>query len=206
MIYNTFTDVDKQEGYTGYEPVSLADVKAHLRVDFTDDDALLTAMITAARQAIEDYCHISLVPKTITLTVESNNTPTSIFSQPFQVRESLTSFELPYGPVQSVNSVTSIDSDGQTVISCALNTDYYLSGVAFKTIKITNQFTNNILVYTVGYSTLPGPLRLAILNEMAYRYDLRGDSQPIRASAFTEQGVCVPARILADPYKRLTSI
>jgi len=43
------------------EPVSLAMAKAHLRVDFTDDDALITAYITAARQLIEDWCGICLV-------------------------------------------------------------------------------------------------------------------------------------------------
>jgi hypothetical protein len=34
------------------EPVTLAEAKLHLRVDFTDDDALITGLIAAARQ----YC------------------------------------------------------------------------------------------------------------------------------------------------------
>lgn len=206
MIQCTFTDVDKQEAYVGSEPVSLADAKAHLRIDFSDDDTILSAMITASRQAIEDYCHISLVAKTITLTLEANEVPKTMFAQPYQVRQGFNSFELPYGPVQSVASVTSIDSNGTSITSLVLNADYFLTGIAFKTVKIINNFTNNILVYLVGYTSLPSPLKLAILNELAYRYENRGDGQNLRATAFTEQGVCVSARILADPYKRLVWI
>ena len=44
------------------EPVSLADMKAHLTIDggFTADDDLLTAMISSARQEAEDYLGRSL--------------------------------------------------------------------------------------------------------------------------------------------------
>lgn len=37
------------------EPVSLALAKTHLRVDFTDDDVLIAAYITAARELCESY-------------------------------------------------------------------------------------------------------------------------------------------------------
>lgn len=208
MIQNFFTDVDKTESYSGQEPVTLADAKRHLRVDFNDDDALITAMIVAARKAIENFCHISLVPKTITLWLKANEVPQSNYMQPFQVREQFNEFELPYGPVASVDSVTSIDSDGTTIINCVLNSDYYVTGKSYKSIKISNNFTNNVVVYEAGYAagTVPPELWLAILNELAYRYEYRGDPTNVRATAFTDIGVAQAAQILAKPYQRMNWI
>ena len=44
-------------------------------------------------------------------------------------------------------------------------------------------------------TTVPDDLKLAILQEAAYRFENRGD-------ALADKGVCEPARILANPYVR----
>lgn len=48
-----------------FEPVSLADMKAHLTIDaaFTADDVLIAGMIAAARQDAEDYLGKCLMPQ-----------------------------------------------------------------------------------------------------------------------------------------------
>lgn len=43
------------------EPVTLAEAKAHLRVDVSDDDALISAIIRSAREFCEQYLDRSLV-------------------------------------------------------------------------------------------------------------------------------------------------
>lgn len=43
------------------EPITLGEAKAHLRVDLTDDDALITALIVAARQYAESETGRSLI-------------------------------------------------------------------------------------------------------------------------------------------------
>jgi uncharacterized phiE125 gp8 family phage protein len=55
------------------EPVTLAQAKQHLVVDtgFTSDDALITALITAARQHLEDYTHRAFFAQTWLLTVDN---------------------------------------------------------------------------------------------------------------------------------------
>ena len=47
-----------------YEPVSLADMKAHLRVDFSDDDELIAAQIIEARAWMEKALNLTLVQQT----------------------------------------------------------------------------------------------------------------------------------------------
>ena len=61
-IYETFiTD-------TGSEPVTLEQLKTFCRVTDSDNDDLLTELITIARKKIERYTLLSLVDKTIVLT------------------------------------------------------------------------------------------------------------------------------------------
>lgn len=43
------------------EPVTLAEAKAHLRIDSTDEDTLVDSLITTAREYIEEQTRLSLV-------------------------------------------------------------------------------------------------------------------------------------------------
>lgn len=51
----------KRIGGPSVEPVSLAEAKAHLRVDIETDDSYIAALITAARIYCEDYLDRSLI-------------------------------------------------------------------------------------------------------------------------------------------------
>jgi len=53
------------------EPVTLAQAKQHLRVDFDDDDDYILALITAARQYVEKYINRSIYPRKMRLTMDS---------------------------------------------------------------------------------------------------------------------------------------
>lgn len=52
------------------EPVSLAEAKLHLRVDGTADDALITALITAARLAVENFSRRALITQAWILSMD----------------------------------------------------------------------------------------------------------------------------------------
>jgi hypothetical protein len=197
------------------EPVTGQEIKDHLIITSSDDDALLARMNIQCRKAIEDYCNISIVTKTITL-----------------IADLYKDWELPYGPVTGslgVETRTGTDGSGPGQYS-TLTSGWTTDGNEFLTFqppKIGNfnpgapfvgyfqwgpyatpsrpqSYVNRYkITYTAGYSPVPDGLKLAILNEIAYRYENRGGDPNLRASAFTQQGVCEPARILADPYNRM---
>jgi Phage gp6-like head-tail connector protein len=52
------------------EPVTLDEVRAHLRVDFNDDDALITTMMKAARRKIETTYFVSCISQELVLTLD----------------------------------------------------------------------------------------------------------------------------------------
>lgn len=73
------------------EPVSLAEAKAHLRVDISDDDSYISALITAARQYAEEYLDRALIAQQLTMRMDSF---------PYE-------FELPRPPMASSGTLTS---------------------------------------------------------------------------------------------------
>ena len=82
------------------EPVSLTEAKSHLRVDITDDDALITALITAARQMAEEISRRALITQTWKYILDA-----------WPKGDELT---LPLPPLQSVASITYKDKDGNS--------------------------------------------------------------------------------------------
>jgi uncharacterized phiE125 gp8 family phage protein len=52
------------------EPLSLADAKAFLRVEHSDDDALVAALIAAARGHVEAFARCALIAQTWRLTLD----------------------------------------------------------------------------------------------------------------------------------------
>lgn len=80
------------------EPLELAETKAHLRVDTTADDDLITALITAARQWAEEHTGRDLITRTRKLYLDAF---------PWVIL-------LPHPPFQSLVAITYVDTEGAT--------------------------------------------------------------------------------------------
>ncbi len=102
------------------EPVALAGAKVHLRVDagFTDDDALITALIAATRQSAEDDTHRALITQTWRLSLDdfpracSSIASYSVVDGRVGQRNDIQVIRVPQPPLQSVTSIKYIDTSG----------------------------------------------------------------------------------------------
>jgi uncharacterized phiE125 gp8 family phage protein len=120
------------------EPVSLAEAKLHLRVDFDDDDSLIQVLISAARQAAETLTNRQLVTARWRMVLDSFPGP-SIMGVPAGQTFTLPGHAvlLPKSPVQSVVEIRYLDMAGAWQVMAAVN---YTVDSACEPVRITPVF------------------------------------------------------------------
>lgn len=202
--------IDIKREIIGTYPDWLDDVKTHLAITGTGNDTELTDLIKQCIAAIEDYCYISIINKRITLTADITE-----------------EWELPYGPVIGLESVKARSGNDGSGIPTYLTEDsgWIVEGddfLSFNPINLGNfnpstPFTGYFdddprslskrykLIYTTGMSYIPENLKLAILNEITYRFENKGDlNLRISNQLFNSMGVGVfeSTRVLSAPFKR----
>lgn len=138
--------INISESITGSEPISLSVQKAWMRVLYTDEDDLITSLITQTRGIVENYLGISIIAKTITLRLTGRD-----------------HIQLPYGPVTSIVSVK--DEDDNDIDYDVLNEE-----ITFST---TVNYAE--IVYTTDIGTVPSGLELALKQVCMRYYENRGE-------------------------------
>lgn len=153
------------------EPVALADAKAHLKVDTTDDDALIIALITAARARAEWHTGRALMTQSWILWLDAWPAERIV--------------EIPLPPLRSVTSVTSYGRDDTASV---LDPARYVVDLAANRVALRqNSFIppflrviNAIAIgFTAGYGDVPDVpqgLKTAILELIAFLYEHRGEA------------------------------
>ncbi len=177
------------------EPVSLAEAKAHLRIDGTDEDILIGSLIVTSRLHIEAEMGLALVTQ-----------GWSWFTDAWPRGASL---KLPLRPVQSIAAVRTYDDAG---VATTLSPDAYFLDGAGKPARLVRQgalawpkpgrIANGIeIAFTAGYGDaeddVPAPVRLAVKMLVAHWYEAR---EPVLLG---EQADPVPATVanLIAPYR-----
>lgn len=130
------------------EPVTVEEATSFIRIDVTDDNVLVAQLITAARQQCENYLNISLVQKTVTAILQND----------------LGDIRLPACPFRELVSIKDMDDNDIT--------DYKLNGLDFKWLCSPCKVK---IIYTAGYDEIPDNFKTAILQQIAYLYENRGD-------------------------------
>lgn len=80
------------------EPLTVEEVKLHLRIDYDNEDSWVAAQITSARQLVEDWTGRQMVTATRKVILDA-----------FQCET-----ELPRAPTTAVTGITYVDTDGAT--------------------------------------------------------------------------------------------
>lgn len=166
------------------EPITLAEAKLHLRVDGTDEDALITALIQAAREYCENYCNRAILTQTVTLKMQSFPSST----------EGIGGIDLRFGKVQSITEIKYFDTDNvEQTINAAdyslLNMfESYIVAPVYNTCFPTTRgdFANITVTYLAGWATVaevPQVIKLAMLLFIGSSYENREDAKQMAVNA-----------------------
>lgn len=146
------------------EPVSDSEAKAQATIDFTDDNALVTRLIAAARAHVEKYCGVRFASQTVSVSCDR-------FADMCR---------FPEAPATSITSIKYIDVDGaeQTLPTSVyeLRADGFEPSVALKygqawpAMRPGSRIT---VVAVVGYTAAPDDVKHAMLLLMAHWYASR---------------------------------
>lgn len=144
--------LDVQFTPKGVELDLLVKVKEWLKIEVTDEDTLLTTLITTGRQLCEGFTGLNFITKDVVAIL--NNSCGNIY--------------LPYSPVTS--AVVLKDADDNVITSPTVRglTSKWIAYPISDYIKAE---------YTAGYSALPSHLETALLTAIAYLYEHRGDEE-----------------------------
>jgi len=133
----------------GNEIITLGDVKSYVRIDSTDDDAIITNMITQARIWCENFISRDIVPKNRT----------------YFLGDTSGLFDLPFAPIAEVESVT-VEGEAATF------TEYGLDDLS---IELDGGPSSNVKVTYTTAGLNDGLIKQALLQMVSNYYDNRAD-------------------------------
>lgn len=158
-------------GATATEPITLAEAKAHCRIDLdnTDSDTVLAIYIASARLTAEKFLGRALLNRTVVTQFDG-------FAD---------CMELPWPPLHSVTSITYLDEDGasQTLASTVyrVRTDTFVGRVELDynqswpaTYPVSGAVTiTHVSGYGSSTTDVPEIIRLAMLHMVARWFEQR---------------------------------
>jgi len=156
-----------------FEPVSLADAKSQCRVDIADDDALISGLVTAARQYVESETGLALITQTW-----------DVFADEFRH-----SMRLLPSPVGAVVSVSYVDMTG--VIQVVPPAKYRLDSVSEPArltpeylrlwpiaLHVINAVTIRVVSGFASSNDVPAGIKQAMLLLISHWYENREGASP----------------------------
>lgn len=143
--------------------LSTADAKAWMKVETSDDDSLISSLVSSIIDLTEQSYSFQLIEKTVTAEWES-------FGQ---------RVDMPLFPVQSVSSVKTINNQG-TETTLTVGDDFYLAGdtIVFNSVDSYESPFQRIrlkVVYVAGFTTIPNGILTGLKKCVLSSYEDRQD-------------------------------
>lgn len=168
-------------GEPASEPVTLAELKAHARIDHALEDSLLGLLIAAARERIEDVTRRALIAQEWTLTLDRFPCGPIFLPRPRLIlgTASITYVDVD-GESQSVSGFRELPGDAGARLVPGFGETWPSARAQPGAVVVT---------FDAGYGSsagaVPAALRLAIVEEATTRYDQRqrGEADPGRPEA-----------------------
>ena len=176
--------------------ITVADLKAHMRVTHTHEDTLISALRSAAISWVEEHCNIKLGSYT--------------------ARGYLPGFYnsyIPIGPVTAISEVkyqTTADKDYTSDLTTLAAGKWYTdeisqpARIAFRDYPSVYEYalTPVVVTFTAGYSTMPAPVLQAIRLLVSHLYENRQEEVAGTITArlkFGLEALLNPFRIIYQP-------
>lgn len=176
--------------------ITVADLKAHMRVTHTHEDTLISALRSAAISWVEEHCNIKLGSYT--------------------ARGYLPGFYssyIPIGPVTAISEVkyqTTADKDYSSDLTTLAAGNWYTdeisqpARIAFRDYPSVYEYalTPVVVTFTAGYSTMPAPVLQAIRLLVSHLYENRQEEVAGTITArlkFGLEALLNPFRIIYQP-------
>lgn len=169
------------------EPLTLADVKSHLRLDGSDEDSLLASLIRTARDHLERVSELALITQTFRLYLD------------LWPEEGIVAIDR--GPVQALTEIRVFNADGVEQI---VNLDFHVldggsrpARLHLRNRPMPGEPLNGIEIdFVAGFGdagiNVPDTLKRAMLIHIAQMFEFRG------AVSAADQPAVIP-----DGYDRL---
>ena len=153
-------------------PVTLVEAKAHLRVDISDDDTLITSMISAATDYVEAFLGRSLVPRTYRADLRG------FYFGNLPMRPIIAISSIKYYDTGSPETLTTWDASNYTLLHDQL---WWTSGATYP--DYASRPDAFQVTYTAGYAptsspevaaeNVPDAIKAAILMLVGDQYEFR---------------------------------
>ncbi len=192
------------------EPVTIHEVKLHLRLDNNDEDVLLAGLIQSARVRAEQYTRRAFINQTVRYTLDE--LPEFHGSVTFE-RTVWTAVELPRPPFRELLAVTLYDDADQA--QPIETRQYRISPGGDDATRLMLRDVPFILAprdhdvleidYTAGYGTrgidVPDAIRAAIVMQVGALYEDREGAEQAAGAGPGEAPMPARCRQLLGPYR-----